>query len=86
MTMHKKLTVTNLLLLFSTTLLMAQSKYTVSGTVKQKTSGETLIGVTVVVAEKPNVGVITNEYGFFNTPAGRFRSLSGKLQYFHRLF
>ncbi|HEY8894299.1 MAG TPA: TonB-dependent receptor [Niastella sp.] len=55
-----------LLLLFSTALLQAQSKYTISGTVKQKSSGESLIGVSVVIAENPKVGVITNEYGFYS--------------------
>jgi hypothetical protein len=71
--MYKKI-IAILLLVFSTTLLQAQSKYTVSGTVKQKTSGETLIGVSVVVVEKPNVGVITNEYGFYSLslPKGNY--------------
>lgn len=63
-----------LLLLLSTTLLEAQSKYTISGTVKQKSSGETLIGVTVLIVEKPNVGVTTNEYGFYSIslPEGNY--------------
>jgi len=63
-----------IMLLLSTTQLMGQSKYTVSGTVKQKSTGETLIGVTVVVVEKPNVGVITNEYGFYSIslPKGNY--------------
>ncbi|MFT3739736.1 MAG: TonB-dependent receptor [Breznakibacter sp.] len=64
--MYKKKIATSLLLLASTTLLLAQSKYTVSGTVSQESSGETLIGVTVVVVEKPTVGVATNEYGFYS--------------------
>src|SRR5687768_16360249 len=55
-----------LLLLFCSALLQAQSKYTVSGTVKQRSSGESLIGVSVVVAENPKLGVITNEYGFYS--------------------
>ena len=53
-----------LILLGSATLLFAQSKYTISGTVKQKSSGETLLGASVVVVEKPGVGVIVNAYGF----------------------
>ncbi|MFT3822925.1 MAG: TonB-dependent receptor [Chitinophagaceae bacterium] len=71
--MHKKI-IANLFLLFSTTILLAQTKYTVSGTVKQKTSGETLIGVSITVVEKPGVGVITNEYGFYSLslPAGSY--------------
>ncbi len=72
--MFKKVILTSLLLLLGSTLLMAQSKYTVSGIVKQKSSGETLIGVTVTVAELPAVGVITNEYGFYSMslPKGRY--------------
>ena len=50
-----KTIVVNLFFLLSTTLTLAQAKYTVSGTVKQKSSGETLIGVTVIVVEKPGV-------------------------------
>jgi len=71
--MLKKIAI-NLLLLFSATLLVAQSKYTVSGTVKEKSSGETLIGVNVVTVENPNVGVTTNEYGFYSLslPKGNY--------------
>lgn len=40
--------------------------FTVSGTVKQKSSGETLIGVAVSIVEQPGLGVTTNEYGFYS--------------------
>jgi len=71
--MCKKI-VANLLLLFSTVQLPAQSKYTISGTVKQGSSGETLIGVSVVVMENPGIGVTTNEYGFYSLslPKGNY--------------
>jgi len=71
--MYKK-PITTILLLFCTALLLAQQKFTVSGTVKQKSSGETLLGATVLVAEKPNVGITTNEYGFFSLslPKGNY--------------
>lgn len=72
--MLKKIAV-NLILIFCTTLFMqAQSKFTVSGTVKEKSSGETLIGVNVVTVENPNVGVTTNEYGFYSLslPKGNY--------------
>lgn len=61
-------------ILFCPTLLWAQSKYTVSGTVKEKSSGETLIGVSISVEEKPGVGVVTNEYGFYSLslPQGKY--------------
>ncbi len=72
--MHKKIAIINLLLLLSTTVLFAQSNYTVSGTVKQKSSGETLLGVTVSIVEKPSVGIVTNEYGYYSLslPKGNY--------------
>src|SRR5579859_7397395 len=45
--------------------LAAQARYTVSGTVKARRSGENVIRATVVVSGQ-NVGVTTNEYGFFS--------------------
>ncbi|KAA6335022.1 hypothetical protein EZS27_016709 [termite gut metagenome] len=71
--MYKKIAV-NVLLLFSTTLLLAQSKYTVSGTVKEKSSGETLIGVSITIEGRTGVGVVTNEYGFYSLslPQGNY--------------
>lgn len=72
--MYKNIVITHLLLLFGTTLLLAQQNLTISGTVKEESSGETLIGATVTVVEKPSVGVITNEYGFFSLslPKGNY--------------
>lgn len=55
-----------LLLLFNAVPSYTQFKYTVSGTVKQQSSGETITGVNVVVVERPGVGVSTNEYGFYS--------------------
>jgi len=72
-----RIIVTTLVLIANSFLVSAQTKYTVSGNVKQKSSGETLIGATVVVAEKPNLGVTTNEYGFFSLllPKGSYTLL-----------
>ena len=63
--MYKKIAL-NFLLLLSSTLLLAQSRYTVSGTVKEKSSGEMLIGAGITVEEKSGVGAVTNEYGFYS--------------------
>lgn len=41
----------------------AQDQYTLSGYIKDKASGESLWGVTIIVS--PNKGTITNEYGFY---------------------
>jgi hypothetical protein len=44
----------------------AQNKVTVSGTVKDAETGETLIGATVTLKEIPQTGTITNAYGFYS--------------------
>ncbi|MBT8322812.1 MAG: TonB-dependent receptor [Eudoraea sp.] len=53
------------LFLLTTTLLTAQKKYTLSGTITEAASNETLIGVSLVVPEL-RTGVTTNEYGFYS--------------------
>ncbi|ASK28767.1 hypothetical protein CEY12_00955 [Chryseobacterium sp. T16E-39] len=56
------------------TVVLAQQKYSVSGTVKDKKNGELLIGVTVKVAEDPSINVVANEYGFYSLslPEGNY--------------
>lgn len=54
-----------LFLLFGALPALAQEKYTLSGTVIDGNSNETLIGVNVVVTEL-KTGVTTNEYGFYS--------------------
>lgn len=62
--MYKKIAIISLLL-FSTTLLLAQSKFTISGTVANKSNNETLIGATIIISEA-KTSVITNSYGFYS--------------------
>jgi len=54
----------------------AQQKYTLNGIVSEKSSNETLIGVTVVISQL-NIGVTTNEYGFYSItlPEGSYEIL-----------
>ncbi|MGZ9675361.1 TonB-dependent receptor [Flavobacterium sp. GNP001] len=54
-----------LFLLFGALPALAQDKFTLSGTVIDANSNETLIGVNVVVTEL-KTGVTTNEYGFYS--------------------
>lgn len=44
----------------------AQKNATISGTITAKSSGETLIGAIVRIAEQPSVGAVTNEYGLYS--------------------
>ena len=60
-------------LLFSLSLVHSQNRYTLSGTITEATSNETLIGVTVAIPEL-GTGVVTNEYGFYSIslPSGNY--------------
>jgi hypothetical protein len=62
-----------LLLLFISVNSFAQKKFTISGTVKDASSGELLIGTNVYVKETMK-GVTTNHYGFYSltVPSGPF--------------
>jgi outer membrane cobalamin receptor len=41
-------------------------KFTINGTIRDKATGETMIGVNVFPAENPSVGTSCNEYGFYS--------------------
>ncbi len=62
-----------LTLLFSSFFTNAQQKYTLSGTISEATSNETMIGVTIAFPAL-KTGVTTNEYGFYSItlPAGEY--------------
>ncbi|MEM8846056.1 MAG: TonB-dependent receptor [Bacteroidota bacterium] len=61
------------LFFFAFGFLSAQQKYTLSGTISEASSNETLIGVTLVIPEL-STGVTTNEYGFYSItlPEGEY--------------
>lgn len=65
--MHKKNKVMRPFILFITILfsapLLAQENFTVSGTVKLKSTGETVIGATIRSGKS---GTVSNEYGFYS--------------------
>jgi TonB dependent receptor/CarboxypepD_reg-like domain/TonB-dependent Receptor Plug Domain len=52
-----------LIFLFCGKTVFSQHKFTISGTIKSKKKGETLIGATVLSA---NIGTVTNDYGFYS--------------------
>ncbi|KAA3621260.1 MAG: TonB-dependent receptor, partial [Flavobacterium sp.] len=57
--------VTFSLIVLICTIGFSQQKYTLSGTVLEEETGETLIGVNVIIPEL-RTGAITNEYGFYS--------------------
>jgi len=69
-----------LLLLLSPIILLAQSKknFIISGTIKDKASGETLPAATISFLELPGKGVTSNSYGFYSIsiPEGTYTMLT----------
>lgn len=61
----------------------AQKSFTISGTIKDATTGETLIGATVRLQELQQNGAATNSYGFFSltAPAGDFTLIASYIGY-----
>ena len=53
-----------LFLFISFHLIVLSQKYTISGTIKDKQSGESLIGAAIKIEER-NTGTVTNGYGFY---------------------
>lgn len=47
----------------------AQQKHTISGTIKDQKTGETLIGASISLLENPEMGVLSNGYGFYSITA-----------------
>ncbi|MCD6355147.1 MAG: TonB-dependent receptor, partial [Prolixibacteraceae bacterium] len=56
--------ITGLFLLIS--IVQAQEKFVLSGNVRDTTTGEDLIGASVVVEGMPNTGAVSNAYGFYS--------------------
>lgn len=48
---------------------LAQSKYTINGTIRDKKTGEVLIGATVSFLEVSRSGILSNSYGFYSISA-----------------
>jgi hypothetical protein len=61
-------------MLLSFTVCFGQSRYTISGTVSDNASGETLIGASIKLTGSASTGIITNSYGFYsiNIPSGTY--------------
>src|SRR5579862_1377931 len=71
------------LLILSVVPAFSQSNFTISGTVKDSLTGETLIGASVSVAELKGAGSISNAYGFYSltVPSGKYTITAKMLGY-----
>src|SRR5207253_864494 len=60
-----------------------QAKFTISGTIKDVQTGESLIGASVTTAELKANGVQSNDYGFYSItlPAGDYNLLISYVGY-----
>jgi len=67
-------------------IIFAQNNFTISGYVKDKDTGETLIGATIYVKEL-QAGTTSNDYGFYSLtiPAGKYNIKYGFVGYANRL-
>jgi hypothetical protein len=59
------------LILISGMNLYGQNKFTISGTIKEKSSGEAMIGASVSLMELPKTATLSNAYGFFSVTAAK---------------
>jgi hypothetical protein len=68
--------------------LTAQTKFTLSGYVKDKATGETMIGANIVNADNLSQGVTTNTYGFYSMTldAGVYKIAVSYLGYENQFF
>jgi hypothetical protein len=76
---------TLLLILLSLIVLpsFGQKRNIISGTIKDKATGETLIGATVRIKELPQNGIATNNYGYYtlSAPAGEYTLIYSYIGY-----
>ncbi|KPM33706.1 TonB-dependent Receptor [Croceitalea dokdonensis DOKDO 023] len=72
--MIKKKVLTILALIFINVMAHGQERFTLSGTVSEAASNESLIGVSIII-ENLKTGTVTNEYGFYSItlPKGKYR-------------
>ena len=63
--------------------LNAQSTAVLSGSIKDKQTGESLIKAVVRIQELPNAGIISNEYGFYSLtlPSGNYSVVVSQVGY-----
>jgi len=83
--MDRKKSIFNLILgLFSLiSTVSAQQTVVLSGTIKDKQTGESLIKAVVRIQELPNAGIISNEYGFYSLtlPKGNYSVVVSQVGY-----
>ncbi len=77
------LLVFTMLCIFQIQFVFGQEKFVVNGNLKDQLTGEVIIRAVVRIEELPNLGVLTNEYGFYAIalPKGKYNLLITQLGY-----
>jgi hypothetical protein len=72
-----------MLCIFQIQFVFGQEKFVVNGNLKDQLTGEVIIRAVVRIEELPNLGVLTNEYGFYAIalPKGKYNLLITQLGY-----
>lgn len=81
--MIKRIIFSILCLFFSQIHLTAQNKFTISGTIADESTGESIIGARISIKEITNVGAVTNSYGYYSLtlPQGEYTVLIKFISY-----
>lgn len=82
-TRNKSIWICTVILFLFTTASFAQKQFTISGTIKDAQTGETLIGATLRIKELPQIATSTNAYGFYSlsAPEGNYTLLFSYIGY-----
>lgn len=72
-----------LFILWNSFSVLAQQKYTISGTITDKKTGETMIGAVIYPVEIPGTGTTCNAYGFYSLtlPQGTYQVVCRSIGY-----
>jgi len=65
-----------------------ETRYTISGKIRDAANGEELIGATVLVEKMPGTGAVANEYGFYSLtlPEGKYRIIVSYISFENQIF
>ncbi len=72
-----------ILSIVSSSSILAQEKFTISGYAKDSLSGESFISASIIIKELPNTGTYTNNYGFYSIsiPKGTYHITASYVGY-----
>ena len=72
-----------MLCVFQIQFAFGQEKFVLNGNVKDQATGEAMIRAAIRIEELPNLGVLSNEYGFYAIalPKGRYTVIVSQLGY-----